>query len=191
MNSETNSNAKSKRGLLTILVILVVIIALAAVFYGTLTEDEDAGLPVNMTRLLEALPAFTVYDAEGNAVEAADFTGKPTVINCWTSWCGPCQSEMPHFNEVYLEYADEVQFAMINMTSDTSETYEAATAYIEDGGFEFPVYFDTEALAAINLSVRSLPTTFFVNADGEIMVQARGAISKDALIKGIEIITEK
>ena len=67
-----NSELKSKRGLLTVLVILIVVIALAAVFYGTLTEDEDAGLPVNMTRILEALPEFTVYDAEGNAVQAAD-----------------------------------------------------------------------------------------------------------------------
>ena len=132
-------------------------------------------------------PDFTVYDGEGNPVKLSDFVGKPVVLNFWASWCGPCKSEMPDFQEKYLEMGGEIQFLMVNMTTGR-ETMDSAKALISQMEYTFPVFFDTKEQAAIAYSVYSLPTTYFINAKGEAVAQATGAISADILQQGIDMI---
>ena len=76
-------------------------------------------------------PDFNVYDKDGNTVHLSVFFGKPIVLNFWASWCGPCQSEMPDFNEKYAELGDDIHFVMVNMTDGGRETVETASAFIE------------------------------------------------------------
>lgn len=133
-------------------------------------------------------PNFTVYDPEGNAVSLTEFFGKPIIVNFWASWCGPCKMEMPDFNEAFATYKDEINFLMVNMTDGSRETVETASSFIAKSGYIFPVYYDTEYSAAITYSVSSLPTTYFINAQGELVAHARGAIDADTLQKGINMI---
>ena len=58
---------------------------------------------------LPLAPDFTVYDLEGGPVSLSDYRGRPVVVNFWASWCGPCQMEMPDFNEKYLELGEKVR----------------------------------------------------------------------------------
>lgn len=136
-------------------------------------------------------PNFTVFDLEGNEVNLTDFFGKPIIVNFWASWCGPCKMEMPDFDAAYATYKDEIVFLMVNMTDGSRETLEKASSFIADSGYTFPVYYDTEYSAAITYSVSSLPTTYFINADGELIAHARGAIDADTLQKGIDMICDK
>ena len=134
-------------------------------------------------------PDFQVYDRDGNGVHLSDFFGKPIVLNFWASWCGPCRSEMPDFNEKYAELGGDVHFVMVNMTDGGRETVETASAFIEKNGYDFPVLFDTKSEAAMTYGAYSLPTSFFINAEGHVIAQAVGAIDAATLQRGIDMIT--
>lgn len=133
-------------------------------------------------------PHFTVYDRDGKKVRFAEFEGKPTVLNFWASWCGPCQSEMPDFQAKYKELSSEVNFVMVNMTDGQRETVETASKFIDQNGFEFPVFYDTTGEAAYVYQAYSLPTTYFIDAGGHVIAQAVGAIDAATLQEGIDLI---
>lgn len=150
------------------------------------SEENDTANGEEPKRLYA--PEFTVYDKDGNAVLLSSYIGKPIVLNFWASWCGPCQLEMPDFQEEYKKQGEEVHFLMINVTDGSRETVESASEFIEKKGYEFPVFYDTEYSASAAYSATSLPMTYFINADGYVIAQAKGAIDAETLQKGIGMI---
>lgn len=133
-------------------------------------------------------PDFTVYDIEENPVKLSDFAGTPVVLNFWASWCGPCRMEMPEFEDACQEYNGRVQFMMVNLTDGANETVETASALIEEQGYTFPVYFDTTQAATILYGIQSIPTTFFIDAEGYVVGYATGSLDRETLQKGLDRI---
>ena len=132
---------------------------------------------------------FTVLDAYGRNVKLSDYLGKPIVLNFWASWCGPCRSEMPEFQEVYEDMKDEVQFLMVNATASEGSISDAK-AFIQRYGYTFPVVYDTTAEALYTYGIEAFPTTYFLSATGEPIARVVGAINKATLLQGIAIISQ-
>ena len=136
----------------------------------------------------EQVPDFTVYDIDGNEVKLSDFFGKPIVLNFWASSCGPCKREMSDFNEKYQALGEDVHFLMVNMTDGRRETVETASEFIKSQGYTFPVFYDTAAEAASIYGVYSLPTTYFIDADGHGVTWTQQAIDGETLQRAIDMI---
>ena len=96
--------------------------------------------------------------------------------------------EMPDFQEKYLELGEEIHFLMVNMTDGSRETVEIASEFIAEQGYTFPVFFDTKLDAAMTYGAYSLPTTYFIDAEGYAVAQANGAIDAETLQRGIDMI---
>ena len=194
----------NKKVLIILILVFIVLFAGAYVLYDRLgdsieaeqivvhntpqpaAETEDEAAEAEPEKVLA--PDFTVYDKDGNAVKLSDFFGKPIVLNFWASWCGPCQYEMPDFDEKYKELGSEVNFVMVNMTDGQRETVETASGFIEEKGYSFPVFYDSNSEAALTYGAYSLPTSFFIDAEGYVIAQAVGAINAATLQQGIDAI---
>lgn len=214
-----DNNNNSKKSLIITLVVLALVVGVSAVIYNVLPKDSGTpGLvtvengeaeftPQNQNNQAqeetsnesedasqeperEKTPDFTVEDINGNKVKLSDFRGKPVIINFWASWCGPCKSEMPDFEELYKEYGNDIHFLMVNMTDGHQETKEKALKHIESEGYTFPVYFDTEMEAAYAYGVSSIPATHFIDSEGYHVVYGVGALNKATLMQGIGMLPE-
>ena len=147
------------------------------------TPSEDAAEPAGETEEEVLAPDFTVLDYDGADVTLSDrlAEGKPIVLNFWATWCGPCKSELPYFDKAAAEYADEVTFMLINLTDGQRETPDGVKEFMEDNGYTFPVYFDTEYSAAIPYGANSIPLTYFVTSDGVVVGGYMGAMPEETL----------
>ena len=130
---------------------------------------------------------FTVLDSSLNEVELYDLIGKPIVLNFWATWCYYCKIEMPHFEAAAEKYTDVV-FMMVNYTDGENETVESASAYIEEEGYTFPIYYDTSLQAANAYAVQAFPTTVFIDRDGRIIKTYEGSLSADRLEYYVDMI---
>jgi len=148
------------------------------------SADDAGSVPANQVKA----PDFTAQDANGNGIKFSDMTGVPIVLNFWASWCPPCKSEMPEFENVYKELGESVRFMMVNATGSRGETVKSAAAYIENEGFTFPVYYDIKQSAVTEYGIRAFPTSVFIDAQGYIVAGVEGAINEATLRKGIELI---
>ena len=180
-----------KKKFLLLFVILAVVLALAAGLYRNLSGQSSPIPPAAAPAEPRPAADFTVYDFDGSEVHLSDFAGKPIVLNFWASSCGPCRSEMPDFQTAYEVLGEEVQFVMVNVTDGHWDTLDTASAYITDSGFTFPVYYDTTVEAAIAYGVRGLPTTVFINSEGNIIANRSGAMNYEILMGGIDLIYHK
>ena len=194
-----------KKTLWILILALVLLIAGAGALYNGLrdqvetqqlaTQGETVTVPAGTAPdatdpAAQYAPDFAVYDLEGNAVRLSEFRGTPVVLNFWASWCGPCKLEMPDFDEKAKELEGKVQFLMVNLTDGSQETVETASAFIAQQGYTFPVFYDTDQAAAYAYGVYSIPTTYFIDAEGYGVAYASGAISGDVLQQGIDMILE-
>lgn len=128
-------------------------------------------------RELQPAPDFTVYDADGKEFRLSDFKGKPVVVNFWATWCDLCKYEMPAFQEKWEAYGDEVEFLMVNLVDNISETMQSAQDFLSETDYTFPIYFDSDRDAYNTYPLRSIPVTIFVDADGNLVNMARGMLN--------------
>ena len=183
--------------LIAFIIFAVIMGAIAIIITSNLNEANDADVEHSKNtdeatdatdRQKELAPDIEMVDRDGNRIKLSDMRGKPVVLNFWASWCGPCKSEMPDFEEAYKEYGDDITFMIVNLTDGKNETVDTAQAFIDSQGYTFPVYFDTDSNGAAAYGVSSIPVTYFIDAQGYLVAYGRGALNGETLKSGIDML---
>ena len=132
-------------------------------------------------------PDFKVLDERGQSVSLSDYQGKPVIVNFWATWCPPCRSEMPAFDNAYKEYKRKIRFMMVNLTTwEETQSVSTVKDFLLDNGYDFPAYFDTKGDAVKKYDVGSIPTTLFVDKNGDLVYKHTGMMSEAQLNDYIE-----
>ena len=54
---------------------------------------------------LKPMPALSLKDFDGKAIESDKLKGNVLVLDFWATWCGPCIAEIPALNRLQEKYA--------------------------------------------------------------------------------------
>src|SRR6266498_2267964 len=111
-----------------------------------------------------------------------DLQGRSLVLNVWASWCGPCRTEMPAFQQVYLQANGKVGFLGL----DYLDVEAAARRFVAQTGVTYRLAADPKGTAGAKLGVASLPATLFIAADGTLRGRHLGAMSAASLRAAIQ-----
>lgn len=127
-------------------------------------------------------PDFTLDGLDGSPIRLSDLRGRVVILNLWTSWCGPCRTEMPALQRAYAANWDRgLEVLAVNSTIQDSESDVAA--FVDDLGLTFPVLLDRDGAVSRRYLLRALPTTFFIGRDGTIRSVVVSGPMSEALIQ--------
>ncbi len=125
--------------------------------------------------------SFDGFDTS-DRTELDSFRGKPVVVNYWASWCLFCIAEMPDFQKVYESVSDRVEFLGVNIQDDLDEAKRLA----EVTKVRYPLASDPDGAAYKRLKGFSMPTTWFIDAEGRVVERFSGPLTADQLAQRIE-----
>lgn len=163
----------------------------AAVFPTAPSAGELVATPAATGNLQKGSPApdFSVETMDGKVVSLANFRGKPVMLNFWASWCGPCTAEMKNIEAVFQKHPNE-DFVILGVNQ--GEGADTIKGYGELWKLNFRLVCDVNDEAARKYQIKALPTTVFVDADGNIYeVHVGGPVSIEFIEKRVEELLGK
>lgn len=164
------------------------LLAVPILFLGGCAEESQKGKnhAVQETEAASFAINFEAQDMEGNSVSGDIFSeSKLTMVNVWATYCNPCLNEMPDLGELSNAY-DPKDFQIVGVISDVPEgadtdAVDFATSLIEQTNASYTHLLLNESLySALLTDVTAVPTTFFINQDGEILDTVVGSMEKSS-----------
>ncbi len=129
---------------------------------------------------------YQLTDLDGTPVRLADLRGKAVWINFWTTWCPPCQSEVPTLRDLSERYKDQGLVLVAISVQETSPADVAAYAARYDLGYT--IGFDGSGKIFHEYKAFGLPTQVFIDPDGVIASIVGAPLDTAAAIAQIEAI---
>lgn len=130
------------------------------------------------------LPELSFETLDRRSASLAQFAGKPTVVNLWATWCGPCAREMPMLRLAQDERAD-VNFIFLNQGESRAEVERWLSQH------ELPlrnVLLDETRRASAAFQQKGYPTTLFFDGKGRLAAMRLGELSPATLAEKLQDI---
>jgi thiol-disulfide isomerase/thioredoxin len=156
--------------------LLAMLVGLAVAGCGSTVRSAAPAAEVQASSLHGSPAPLAAVHAQANHLIAggvsafnghlAALHGYPVVVNKWASWCGPCQSEFPVFQQVSVALGRRVAFLGLNAKDQTS----GATAFLRQFPVSYPSFEDPHSTIANHIHAATyFPQTVFYNRAGQIV----------------------
>ncbi len=117
---------------------------------------------------------FTTYDGQEHSLYATLAEKKMVLINCWATWCGPCQAEFPFMEEAYQEYKDDIE--IFALSCEETDTDKVLADYVSQMGMTFPVGRDAADVYS-DFTTGAIPISIAVDRFGVVCLIEVGSQS--------------
>ncbi|MGB5519802.1 MAG: TlpA disulfide reductase family protein [Gammaproteobacteria bacterium] len=114
---------------------------------------------------------FSLPDLNGELHVLPDYHGKVVLVNFWASWCPPCIYEMPELMRLRKQFADKPFEILAINVAEKKYRVRKFTKVID---LTLPVLLDTNDKAFSDWGVKTLPTSFLVDAHSKVRYRIRG-----------------
>ena len=151
---------------------------------NTTTPSAESKTEIEPTSVESAAPDktpaldFKLKDLDGKEVSLSDFKGKKVFLNFWASWCPPCKAEMPDIEKLYNETKDS---DLVILAINLGESKKDVTSFLENNKYNFPVLLDSDQTIAQQYNVQYIPTSFFIDEDGNIIKTKTGPMTLEEM----------
>jgi cytochrome c biogenesis protein CcmG, thiol:disulfide interchange protein DsbE len=143
---------------------------------GFLSAELDEDSKIMPITLGESAPDFAMTLEDGGTIRLSDLQGRPVMINFWATWCPPCRAEMPGIVD-----AAAMDEELIVLAVNVLEENDLVRAFAEEFEMAMPVVLDVNGELRDHYLVRGMPTSVFINRDGEVESVWVGLLDEDRL----------
>ena len=140
--------------------------------------DDDEGEEPSLRG--KAAPVFTLTTLDGKKVSLNDYKGKAVLVNFWATWCGPCQVEMPWFEEFEKKYAGQ-GLVILGVVDDVDAGKDAITRVAGKAGVTYPILMSDGKIEKAYGGVDVLPMSFYVGRNGVVVEETAGLGPKEEI----------
>jgi len=130
---------------------------------------------------IKNLPNVDVKKIDGSSFnfKNIDNNGDPIVISFWATWCKPCTKELNNIAEVYEDWQDETNVKLVAVSIDDRRSQSKVAPYVNSSGWEYEIYIDPNSDLKRAMGVSTVPHTFLLDKDKQIIWQHRGYVEGD------------
>lgn len=134
-------------------------------------------------------PSAKLKTLDGKTVNIQDYIGKGkiTVVSFWATWCSPCKRELDAVANIYPDWVDEFDVQVIAVTIDNARALAKVPAMVQSKGWEYVVLSDSKQTLQQALNFQSIPQTFLLDGEGNVVYSHSGFTPGDEYELGEEI----
>lgn len=165
----------SRKALLTILFTISVSIGLVLHYKeASLGDNKNYAIHLGIQEYSKPVEAknFTLKDVYNKKVNLKSYRGKVVMLNFWATWCNPCRMEMPSMERLYQQFKDK---GLVIISVASGDTQQEVSSFMKEYRLTFPALLDYDYAVSDDYKVWAVPTTYFINAKGEIVGKAQGS----------------
>jgi len=123
------------------------------------------------TAVGEAAPPLSLPDGAGAQVSLEGLRGKVVYVDFWASWCAPCKRSFPWMNAMQQKYgADGFTIVAVNVDKKRTD----ADRFLARVPADFKVVFDPAGASPAAWQVKSMPSSYVVDAAGRVVMVEHG-----------------